>query len=323
MTAQQSNNSATRPLVSVIMNCLNCEKYLREAIDSVYAQTYPNWEIIFWDNVSTDRSGFIANSYNSRLKYFKGDKTIPLGPARNKAIEHCEGDYIAILDCDDVWLPQKLKKQMSLFQKNPEIAVVYSDCQTINSNGCPLKKTKGKFYRGMIFDDLLRHNFIPPSLTVVMKKECIHAVGKFSEYRASIDFDLLLKLAFRYPFDFVDEILASYRLHNQALSFDYEGAYMECYEILEGWKKHPACQSPSKTKLINSAVGRLFYIIGVYSLVQDKDAKKARMNLYKSMRIDPSLKTLIFLLISFVNPSRMDKIMLLIRKTTGRGIIAR
>lgn len=311
------------PKVSVIMNCLNCEKYLKAAVDSVYAQTYKDWEIIFWDNASTDRSAQIARSYDDRLRYFRGEETIPLGAARNKALEQARGEFIAFLDCDDLWVPEKLEKQMSLFRENPQIAVVYSGCQTIDSNDYPLKNTRRKFYRGMIFDDLLRHHFIPSLPSVVIKKEHIHAVGAFSEYRASEDFDLLLKLAFRYPFDFVDEILASYRLHNQATSFDYEGGYIECYEILGGWKKHPACQSPSKAKLINCAVGRVFYIIGVYSLVQDKDAKKARMNLYKSMRIAPSLKTLVFLLISLVNPPRMDKIMLLIRKSTGRGIISR
>lgn len=332
MTNQKENFSTTQTLnhststnttVSVIMNCLNGEKYLNEAIDSVYAQTYKDWEIIFWDNASTDSSAEIARSYDERLRYFKGEETIPLGAARNKALKNCRGEYVAVLDCDDVWFPAKLKKQMSLFQKNPEIAVVYSACQTIDSNGCALEKTKWKFYRGMIFDDLLRHHFIPPSCTIVMKRKYIHAVGAFSKYSASIDFDLLLKLAFRYPFDFVDEILALYRMHNQAISFDYEGGYMECCEILEGWKKHPVCQSPSKAKLINSAIGRTFYIRGVYGIVQNKDAKKARMNLYKSMRIAPSLKTLIFLLINIFNIPRMDKIMVFIRKTTGRGIISR
>ena len=73
--------------VSIVMNCLNGEKYLRESIDSVYGQTYKNWEIIFWDNNSTDKSAEIANSYDSRLRYFKGELTISLGAARNKALE--------------------------------------------------------------------------------------------------------------------------------------------------------------------------------------------------------------------------------------------
>ena len=109
------SGKAPRPLVSIIMNCWNCEKYLREALDSVYAQTYPHWEIIFWDNASTDQSGEMARSYDHRLRYFKGEVTIPLGAARNKALEQAKGEFIAFLDCDDAWLPEKLEKQIPLF----------------------------------------------------------------------------------------------------------------------------------------------------------------------------------------------------------------
>ena len=71
------------PLVSVIVNCFNGERYLKEAIESVYAQSYDNWEIIFWDNASTDGSAKIAKSYDKKLKYFLAEKTVCLGEARN------------------------------------------------------------------------------------------------------------------------------------------------------------------------------------------------------------------------------------------------
>ena len=122
------------PLVSVMMNCYNGELYLREAIDSVYAQTYENWEIILFDNASTDNSAAIATSYDSRLKYFRNDRTVNLGSARNMALEKCKGEYVAILDCDDVWFIQKLEKQMDLFKDDPKIAVVYSNCTVLESN---------------------------------------------------------------------------------------------------------------------------------------------------------------------------------------------
>ena len=67
------------PLVTVIMNCLNCAKYVAEAVESVYAQSYPHWEIVFWDNASTDESGAIVRGNDSRLRYFRGEKTVALG----------------------------------------------------------------------------------------------------------------------------------------------------------------------------------------------------------------------------------------------------
>ena len=92
-----------QPLVSVIMNCYNGEKYLRESIDSVVAQTYENWELIFWDNHSTDNSAQIVQSYgDSRIYYFCSQTFTPLGEARNLAIKQSNSEFIAILDCNHI-----------------------------------------------------------------------------------------------------------------------------------------------------------------------------------------------------------------------------
>jgi len=129
------------PEVSVIMNCLNCAKFLREAIDSVYAQNYQDWEIILWDNASTDNSADIAKSYDSKLRYFRGEHTIPLGYARNMALEKANGTYVAFLDCDDLWLPEKLETQIELLKKNPEVALVFSNSYVIDMSGNIMKKS--------------------------------------------------------------------------------------------------------------------------------------------------------------------------------------
>ena len=103
------------PLVSVIMNCYNGEEYLRDAINSVINQTYKNWEIILWDNQSTDRSAEIYNSYkDSRLKYYLSSTHTQLYEARVKAVEKTNGEYLAFLDIDDWWLPLKLEQQVPL-----------------------------------------------------------------------------------------------------------------------------------------------------------------------------------------------------------------
>ena len=94
----------TSPLVSVIMNCFNGEQYLREAIDSVIAQTYQNWELIFYDNQSIDNSAEIFNSYkDSRFKYYYAKEHTNLFKARNIAIEESKADFFAFLDTDDLW----------------------------------------------------------------------------------------------------------------------------------------------------------------------------------------------------------------------------
>ena len=97
----KSNNE---PLVSVIMNCYNGQKYLEESIESVLSQTYKNWELIFWDNQSADKSAEIFKLYkDKRLKYFLSKEHTTLYKARNLAIEKSSGDFIAFLDTDDLW----------------------------------------------------------------------------------------------------------------------------------------------------------------------------------------------------------------------------
>ena len=86
------------PLVSIMMNCYNGEKYLREAIESVLAQTFQNWELIFWDNQSTDQSANIFKSYKDpRLKYFLSPEHTDLGGGRAKAFQHLKGEFIAMM----------------------------------------------------------------------------------------------------------------------------------------------------------------------------------------------------------------------------------
>lgn len=102
--------------VSILMNCFNGEAYLKEAVDSVLNQTYSDWELIFWDNQSTDRSAEIYKSYvDSRLKYYYAPRHTLLYEARNHALDHATGEFVAFLDVDDWWLPEKLDSQIELF----------------------------------------------------------------------------------------------------------------------------------------------------------------------------------------------------------------
>jgi len=206
--------NAPRPLVSIIMNCWNCEKYLREALDSVYAQTYPHWEIIFWDNASTDHSGEIARSYDHRLRYFKGEATIPLGAARNKALEQAGGEYIAFLDCDDLWRPEKLEKQIPLFD-DPEVGLVFCDTVYFNdSNYAERLYSRRKYATGQGFAALLMDNFLAmPS--VVIRRGALIEQGEWFDPRFSMneEADLFLRIAYTWTLAMVNEPLAKWRIH--------------------------------------------------------------------------------------------------------------
>jgi len=210
------------PSVSVIMNCLNCEKYLREAIDSVFAQTYENWEIIFWeDSASKDNSEKIAKSYGNKLRYFRSDVSLPLYGSRNLAVQKARGKYIAILDCDDIWLPTKLEEQIPLLEQDEKVGLVYSDCYLFNEKGREKRSfISKKPHRGNIFSELLMESFINTQ-TVVIRRKAFESLKTFFDGRLIMtgDYDAYLRICHRWKADYVDKPLARYRVHRNSKSW--------------------------------------------------------------------------------------------------------
>lgn len=250
MSNQKLNGLTTQSTVSVIMNCFNYSKYLREAIDSVYAQTYKDWEIIFWDNASTDNSAEIARSYDGRLRYFRSKETVPLGKARNWAIEKAKGKYIAFLDCDDIWLPQKLEKQIPLFELNSDCGLVYTDAYRIDKNGNIIGQFSDaiNFLRGRIFYKLLYDNVISAFSSVVLSKKALDKVGMFDlKYEIFEDYDIFLKIAESFEIDYKSEPLVKFRHHDVNTSKKIDVGVREGFEILEFWlKRRPEIEETHK-----------------------------------------------------------------------------
>lgn len=209
-----------RPLVSVIMNCYNGEKYLDESIQSVIGQSYENWELIFWDNKSEDKSSEIFKKYqDKRFKYFYADKHTSLYEARNIAIEKSTGDFISFLDTDDLWDEKKLEKQMDYFE-DEKVGVVYSNYWLVKKDFKKKKiNFKKKLYRGEVYQRLIKNYNIGILTTVIRKKNYLELKKKFDERFSIIgDFDLFLRLSKMCKFESVQTPLAYYRLHGKNLS---------------------------------------------------------------------------------------------------------
>ena len=117
------------PFISIIMNCHNGEKYLKNSIKSVLNQSYKFWELIFFDNQSKDKSKKIVLSFkDKRIKYFSSKKFNSLYEARNLAISKTKGEYVCFLDVDDWWTKTKLAKQVEIIKTNENIKFIYSNC---------------------------------------------------------------------------------------------------------------------------------------------------------------------------------------------------
>jgi glycosyltransferase involved in cell wall biosynthesis len=210
------------PLVSIIMNCYNSDRFLKEAIDSIYAQTFSDWEIVFWDNASTDSSGEIARSYDDKLKYYKAENNTPLGEARNLAIDRATGKYLAFLDCDDLWLEGKLQAQIEIFAKEDEnLGFVYGRSEKFYSNG----RRKNQIFRkgenlpeGRIFNELIKENFVPFLSGVIDRGKFITCGGFPKHFKNSTDYYIFLNLAQRYRVRAVQDVCCMYRIHENNLS---------------------------------------------------------------------------------------------------------
>lgn len=230
------------PLVSIIMNCYNSDEYLKIAINSAIAQTYENWELIFWDNQSTDDSANIVKSYgDGRIKYFYAPIHTPLGEARNLAIEKAQGAWVCILDCDDIWHEDKLKSSFdrldSYIQKD-KVSLVYSKTIYINEKG----EEFGKFhehYSGQIHDLLLTQGDFVFISSAIFRTDILKKVGKIDvNLHYAEDYDILLKVTKDYHALCVDKFHTFYRVHSNNLTntrvYEYD---IENFEFLNKYVK--------------------------------------------------------------------------------------
>ena len=241
--------------VSIIMNCYNGEKYLRAAIDSVLEQSYENWEIIFWDNRSSDRSAEIVKSIDDkRIRYFLADQHTDLGHARNDAVDRARGEWLAFLDSDDIWLPQKLTKQTDIIrQETNDLALVYGQMELLLDSGAMSSKwgtrmnnnadklSSKSLPEGFIFQDLLKENFIPMVSSMVRKDKYLEVGGINPGFNRAEDYDLFVKLAENHKVRAVQDVICRYRIHETNMSHEDVGDnYTESIQIVSRYLPDPA-----------------------------------------------------------------------------------
>ena len=263
-----------QPLVSVIINCFNGEKYLREALNSVIAQTYKNWEIIFWDNQSTDQSAGIFKSYNDkRLKYYYASSYTSLYQARNYAIKKCNGEFIAFLDSDDWWTSEKLETQMNLFE-DKEVGLVYSNYYIYNEETQRKKLvSKKKLPSGTVTNSLLT-NYNVGIITVIIRKVLFDRFkdGFDGKYNIIGDFDFIIKLSKFSKFACIQTGLSYWRSHKNNSSYiNYE---LEIKE-LEDWLTNQKVFDKSKFyNLLKNIKLKITYMIIINNILNG-NLKKA------------------------------------------------
>ena len=210
------------PLVSVIMNVRNGARTLQEAIASVLAQTWSDWELIVWDDRSTDNSAAIVSQFHdARISYFLSPDDASLGKARRDAIAHATGEWIAFLDQDDIWLPQKLEKQLALAAD--DVGLIYGRTVRFYPGGLQRDYDQAHEYRalpeGDIFAQLFDDSCFIAMSSAMFRRSAVEAVGGIpGEVRIIPDYYLYVAVARRYRARAVQEVVCRYRMHSDSMS---------------------------------------------------------------------------------------------------------
>lgn len=224
------------PLISIIVNCFNGQEYLEDCLRSILKQSYKNWELIFWDNISTDQSKNILKKFkDKRIKYFKSKKFTSLYEARNLAISKAKGDYVGFLDTDDLWKRNKLSEQIKTLKKNKNIKIIYSNYIYNNQKkGKKFLKFKEKLPSGFITQKLL-NDYKIGILTCLVQRKLLYELKFNSSYEIIGDFDFFIRASCFNKIMAIQKPLAEYRAHQNNLSIKKIKVY--CKEISEWIKK--------------------------------------------------------------------------------------
>jgi glycosyltransferase involved in cell wall biosynthesis len=211
------------PLVSAVIPTFNRKAMVSRAIESVLGQSYANFELFVIDDGSSDGTEESIRKYrdDDRFHYFyqenKGQSA-----ARNFGIGKSKGEFIALLDSDNYWLKDKLKKQIEFLDGRKDIDILYSEIVPIDERGEILPKRSCQRFSGNILGNLLRANFVTNN-TVLVKRKCFDEMGGFDEQlRYAEDYDLWLRLATRYRFIYHPCEVACYCCEGDRLSSQEE-----------------------------------------------------------------------------------------------------
>ncbi|NET90350.1 MAG: glycosyltransferase family 2 protein [Kamptonema sp. SIO1D9] len=280
------------PLVSVIIPAYNAELFIERTLISVLSQTYLNLEVIVVDDGSSDRTAAIVQDFVMRddRAILLQQENAGVAAARNLAIAHAQGEFIAPIDADDIWYPENIAKQVQLLANaNSSVGLVYSWSIDINENNLPTGDFRAAQIEGNVYKTLLCHNFIGNSSATLIRKTCFDKVGGYStELKAKNaqgceDWDLYLRIAECYQFLVVPEFLIGYRKIQGSMSRNYSGMAKSHSLMLEDFRtKHPEI-SGTLYRLSSSS----FYM---YLARQSSNFGKHGETLfwlYKSVKIDP------------------------------------
>ena len=291
-----------KPKVSIIINCFNGELFLEKCLLSIFRQSYKNWEIIFWDNCSTDNSKniFFQKIKNKNFKYFKAKKFTNLYAARNLAIKKAKGEIIMFVDVDDEWFPNKIKKQVSIFSKEKKINMIFTNF--IREKNILFYKYKKKNFRKKLKNFLSVEDFLkfyPAACSsIALRKKGFNLERKlFNENLDMIsDYDLVIRHAINNKIYCINDPLLLYREHTNQLS--RQKFIVQINQFLKWYKGINKNNNFIMLKNFHHLTSKKIFL----NNLKDLHRKKNIINLFKKIKGGKDLKSKIKLIIFFFFP---------------------
>ncbi|MCM1984688.1 glycosyltransferase family 2 protein [Lyngbya confervoides] len=279
------------PQVSIVIPAYNAMAFLPETLASALSQTFRDFEIILVDDGSTDGIIPWVRSHPHPQVQLISQSNQGLAGARNTGIRESSGEYIAFLDADDLWHPEKLAHQVKVLDREPEVGLVYTWVANIDSQGQPTGRIHQHQLQGKIWPALTQHNIVECGSVALVRRQCFDHCGVFDTQLGSFleDWDMWLRLARHYPFQVVPIPLVQYRQHPQSASKNWTAMAQSFQRVM----KKTFSQAASEDLTLQAKSCGHFYL---YCLAwkpiqsQAQDYKQARRFLRQALQYDPSLR---------------------------------
>jgi glycosyltransferase involved in cell wall biosynthesis len=252
------------PEVSIVIPTYNSAAYLLEAVNSVLAQTFQDLEVIVIDDGSTDNTEAAMSQFGPPVRYLRQSNG-GVAVARNRGIEESRGRYVAFLDADDTWLPNKLERQFEAFKKSDN-KVCYTAFTVVDSDLTPIRIAHSQ-RRGKTLEDLLlRGNIVGSICTVLCERALLQGVGGFdSSLSQCADWDMWVRLAARTDFLYVDEPLVTYRQHASNMSRNAPLLEHDSLRVLEKGFAMPELPAQLRAQRRTAFARNYMVLAGTYS----------------------------------------------------------
>ncbi len=312
------------PLVSVIIPAYNSARFIDDTLQSVYRQTYKNWEIILIDDGSTDDTKAALASHMGRIRYYF-QQNRGTAAARNLGLQKARGELVAFLDDDDLWLPEKLNLQVRALHTWPDCGLVFTDGKTFTESGIRRDSVISRrlagwmnqygtpdpmVVKGWLARALFLTNEIASASSVMLPKHCLESVGGFDErIRITDDYDLWLRVAQRYPILLIRSCLYMWRWREDSQSgpiFSRQHRWTEaCITVLE---KHWSTAPADTRTALRRQLSRMYWYCGRSYFDQNRfqDSRKMFLGCLRYNRV--FLPAMPFLLASQLSPSVIDRL---------------